>query len=229
MSHPPPAFRAVGFDLDGTLIDTAPDLAAAVNGMLAELGRPALAYEGIRAMIGNGIEQLVARALRASGGDEAAAQALYPDALARFRRAYGGRLFSESRLYAGVRETLGVLVDAGFALGCITNKHSTFTIPLLKAAGLDRVFACTLCADRPEDRKPQPNLLRAACRQLALQPREMLYVGDSHADVEAARAAGCSSALVTYGYGRSDAAVTPADMVLNRFEELERLASRRLV
>jgi phosphoglycolate phosphatase len=229
MSHPLPALRAIGFDLDGTLIDTAPDLAAAVNGMLAELDARTLPYAAVRAMIGNGVEQLVRRALRASLGDEAAAHALQPDALVRFRRAYGARLFAESRLYAGVRETLRVLAGAGLALCCLTNKHSTFTIPLLQAAGLDGVFAFTLCADGPEDRKPQPNLLLAALQRLALQPREMLYVGDSPGDAQAARAAGCRSALVTYGYGRSDPAVARADIVLNRFEELERLAGRPLV
>ena len=221
-----PGLRAVGFDLDGTLVDTAPDLAAAMNGVLAALGARTLPYERIRAMIGGGIEHLVARALRASLGAEMAAEALQADALARFRVTYGARLYEDSRLYPGVLETLRSLAAEGLALGCVTNKHSAFSVPLLRAVGLEGVLGFTLCADRFEDRKPQPNLLLAACRLLGVPPRAMLYVGDSQRDVQAAHAAGCRSALVTYGYGRSEEPAGPAaDILVDRLEELDGLGS----
>ena len=97
-------------------------------------------------------------------------------------------------------EALAALEHAGIALCCVTNKHSSFAIPLLEAALLREYFTFTLCADRVEDRKPKPDLLLAACGHLAVDPAEMLYVGDSHSDVVAAEAAGCRVLVVDYGY-----------------------------
>jgi len=193
--------RAVAFDLDGTLIDTMGDLAGAVNLTLTLLGTRQLPEGRIRSFIGNGIEQLMLRSLSESLDTQMAHPAQSSAALALFRRNYAQALFQRSQVFPGVVEALQSLQEAGVALCCITNKHSAFSEPLLEQAGLARFFAFTLCADRPEDRKPSPHLLLAACARFAISPADMLYVGDSGIDIEAARAAGCPVVTVTYGYG----------------------------
>lgn len=191
--------RAAAFDLDGTLVDTAPDLGAAVNLMLTTLGHARLPAHRIPALIGDGIDRFLTRALTESLG-AAPPHAALTAAAALFGRLYGERLFEHSRVYPGVTAALSALESAGIALCCVTNKHSTFAIPLLEAAQLRKHFAFTLCADRVENRKPSPALLLAACANLAVTPAEMLYVGDSHSDIAAAEAAGCRVLVVDYGY-----------------------------
>ena len=216
----PARVRAVAFDLDGTLVDSAPDLAAAANAMLEALGHARLPEPRIATLIGGGVERLVEGALAASTGRAAEAKPLAA-ALALFRRSYGERLFDRSRVYPGVIEGLEALDAQGVARCCITNKASAFTRPLLDAAGLARRLAFALCADRREDRKPAPDMLLAACLRLAVAPAEMLYVGDSRIDIEAARAAGCPVAVVDYGYhqGYSLAAECP-DWIIKSLVEL---------
>lgn len=192
--------RAVAFDLDGTLIDTAPDLGAAANMMLVILGGRQLPEQRIPALIGAGIDQFVARVLTESRGGVRPQPSLQANATALFRNLYRQRLFERSRVYPGVRDILQTLARAGTSLCCITNKESGFALPLLEAADLHSFFRLTLCADRVEDRKPSPNLLLAACAQLGIEPHRMLYVGDSRSDIVAARAAGCRVAAVDYGY-----------------------------
>jgi phosphoglycolate phosphatase len=191
--------RAVAFDLDGTLVDSAPDLAAAANLMLTMLGAQALPEARIRALIGDGIDQLVRRALTESLGRPPSA-AHCTAARLLFGKLYGQHLFERSRTYPHVSQALQALTDAGLALACATNKEAGFAYPLLAASGLEPFFLFTLCADRAEDRKPSPNLLLAACRHLNVSPSELAYVGDAHTDVLAARAAGCRAVAVTYGY-----------------------------
>ena len=191
--------RAAAFDLDGTLIDTAPDLAAALNLTLARLGHAMLPERRIPALVGEGIDRFLTKALTESSGAPPS-QAALPAAAALFARLYGERLFDKSRVYPGVPQGLAALEHAGIALCCVTNKHSAFAIPLLEAALLHEYFAFTLCADRVEQRKPKPDLLLDACAHLAVEPGEMLYVGDSHTDVIAAEAAGCRVLVVNYGY-----------------------------
>ena len=194
--------RAAAFDLDGTLIDTMGDLATAVNLMLSMLGARELPEPRVRALVGNGVEQLVLRALAESLGNLPSHSAQQSAALALFRRLYGQALFKRSRVYPGVAEALRSLAEADIAMCCITNKDSIFAEPLLKQAQLSGFFAFTLCADRAEDRKPSPNMLLAACSRLGITPAEMLYVGDSSMDIAAARAAGCPVVAVSYGYGK---------------------------
>lgn len=194
-------FRAVAFDLDGTLIDTAPDLCAAANAMLAELGGKELADPRLRAFVGDGVARFVERALREGLGVTAPDAALRSSAESLFARLYGEHLFDRSRLYPGVPETLHQLASAGIALCCVTNKESRFAQPLLEAAQLDSLLGFTLCADRTIDRKPSPNMLLAASTRFAVTPAELLYVGDSQIDVVAAHAAGCRVVAVDYGYG----------------------------
>lgn len=197
--------RAVAFDLDGTLIDTMGDLAAALNLMLTMLGARELPEPRVRALVGNGVEQLVLRALTESAGNMPTHAAQRSAALALFRRLYGQALFKRSKVYPGVVQALRSLTDAGILLCCITNKDSMFAEPLLKEAGLSGFLAFTLCADRAEDRKPSPNMLLAACSRFGIAPAEMLYVGDSSMDIKAARAAGSPVIAVSYGYGKEHA------------------------
>jgi phosphoglycolate phosphatase len=193
------SIRAAAFDLDGTLVDSAPDLAAAANAMLETLGYTPLPERRIARLVGGGIDRLVDGVLAESTGHTAEPVAL-ATAAGLFRRRYAEHLFERSRVYPGVADGLRGLRALGIKLCCVTNKHSTFTLPLLDAAGLAGYFAFALCADRAEARKPAPDLLIAACERLEVEPYELLYVGDSCADIAAARAAGCFIAVVNYGY-----------------------------
>jgi phosphoglycolate phosphatase len=209
MQKLPEALRAVAFDLDGTLVDTAPDLASAVNRMLGSLGARPLPPLQVRGLVGHGVERLVERALLESTG-VAADPAQMVTALAHFERHYGGALFEQGHVYAGVRAALHSLQHSGLPLCCITNKDSRFALPLLAQADLERYFAFTLCADVPEDRKPSGRLLLRACERFGITPAEMLYVGDSTIDIEAAGAAGCPMTAVSYGYGQLSSANLPS-------------------
>jgi len=193
--------RAIAFDLDGTLVDSAPDLAAAANAMLATLGYASLPERRIALAIGDGVERLVAAVLAESEGHEPKPAAL-ATATEVFRRHYAERLFDRSRVYPGVVDGLRTLAGRGLGLCCVTNKASAFAEPLLEAAGLARFFAFACCADRAEQRKPAPDLLLAACERLDARPGELLYVGDSRTDIATARAARCRVAVVDYGYNR---------------------------
>ncbi|MGE5088930.1 MAG: phosphoglycolate phosphatase [Candidatus Levyibacteriota bacterium] len=223
----PDRVRAVAFDLDGTLIDSAPDLAAAANAMLEALGHPRLPEARIAALIGNGIDRLVEGALAAATG-RAAGDPPLATAATLFRGCYAERLFDRSRVYPGVIEGLAALDALGVPRCCITNKASAFTLPLLDAADLAPRLAFALCADRAEERKPAPAMLLAACERLGVDPGEMLYVGDSRIDIEAARAAGCPVAVVDYGYhqGFSLEAGRP-DWIIGSLVELSALPAMR--
>lgn len=210
---------AVCFDLDGTLVDTAPDLAAAANMMLLILGGRPLPEERIAAFIGGGIDEFVIKVVAASNVKSDPAQHAAANAL--FRNLYGQRVFQHSRIYSGVVDTLQALQGMGRKLFCVTNKESKFTLPLLRSAGLSGLFASVLCADRLEDRKPSPNMLLAACNHAGVGPSRMLLVGDSGADVGASQAAGCRVVAVDYGYhGGVPLAQLQPDGVVSHLQEL---------
>jgi phosphoglycolate phosphatase len=211
------SIEAVAFDLDGTLIDTAPDLAAAATSMLRILGGRPVPEHCVAALIGDGVDSFAARVLEASSGASRLDATFQPWARVLFRNLYEQQLFARGRIYAGVVQTLQVLENAALPLCCITNKESRFALPLLEAAGLRDRLAVTVCADLPEDRKPSPSMLLAACRQLGVEPADLLYVGDSPSDIAAARAARCRVVAVTYGYGDYDvlAAARPDGLLDN--------------
>jgi phosphoglycolate phosphatase len=192
-------YRAVILDLDGTLLDTASDLAAAANRMLSELGRPARAADEIARYIGKGIPTLVHRAL-AGTLDGRADRALFERALPIFERCYAEESGRRSRPYSGVNEGLARMRALGLALGCVTNKAERFTMDLLSRSGLAEYLDCVVSGDTVPRKKPDPLPMRHACERLGSRPDETLVIGDSANDVQAARAAGCAVWCVPYGY-----------------------------
>lgn len=216
---------AVSFDLDGTIIDTAPDLGAAANMMLVMLGGRPLADDRIPALIGAGIDEFVKRVLAQSGVIPDAR--LQETAATLFRDLYGQRVYRLSRVYPGVMMALHTLRAAGLTLFCVTNKERKFAHPLLELAGISGFFAAVLCPERPEDRKPSPSLLYSACRQAEVEPTDMLLVGDSRADIQAAHAAGCRVVAVDYGY-HSDRPLEELrpDAIVSNLKEIMELSVR---
>lgn len=202
----PLLIRAVMIDLDGTLLDTAPDLAFAANRMRGELGLPALPQETLRDFVGNGIPRFVKRALTGKR-DAEPDEELYRRALPHFESYYLANLTAESRPYPGVIEGLRELRGGGFRLACVTNKAQAFTLPLLRDTGLLGYFDLVVSGDTVLRKKPDPLPLLYACERFGVNPDEMLVIGDSANDTVAARAAGCPVFCVPYGYH----APTPID------------------
>ena len=192
-------YRAVLLDLDGTLLDTASDLAAAANRMLGELARPARTVDEIARYVGKGIPTLVHRALVGTL-DGKADPALFERALIIFERFYAEESGQRSRPYPGVVEGLARMRASELALGCVTNKAGRFTMDLLERSGLARYFDCVVSGDTVSRKKPDPLPLHHACERLGSRPDETLVIGDSANDVQAARAAGCPVWCVPYGY-----------------------------
>lgn len=196
MQFPLP-IRSVTLDLDGTLLDTAPDLAEAANAMLAELGLPRRGEAQIRDFIGKGIPNLVKRSITFEREPDAEALARAESA---FRRHYAVCNGRRSRPYPGVVEGLERLRALGLKLAIITNKAGAFTEPLLAASGLLPYVEFTIAGDTLPKKKPDPLPLQHACQRLGVAPAQNLHVGDSQNDFQAARAAGCPVFLVPYGY-----------------------------
>jgi phosphoglycolate phosphatase len=188
--------RAVLLDLDGTLLDTAPDLAAAANAMLTELGCRPLSEAAVRDFIGQGIDHLVRRCLECAGAEAAS----FASARERFELHYAQTNGRAAREYPGVREGLAAMQAAGLRLACVTNKAARFTLPLLERAGLSAFFDAVVTADQVGKRKPDPEPFLQACRQLGVAMQDAVVVGDSENDALGARAAGSRVYLVPYGY-----------------------------
>lgn len=193
--------KAVMIDLDGTLLDTAADLASAANLVLEELGHGAVDPEIVKTFIGKGVANLMRKSLIESTGEEPEE---FEHAMAVFDRHYQDVLSRESRPYPGVVEGLEAMKAAGFRLACITNKAERFTIPLLKDTGLYDYFEIVLSGDSLPRKKPDPLPLFHACGHFGIEPSEMLLIGDSVNDVQAARAAGCTVFCVPYGYNEGN-------------------------
>lgn len=186
-------------DLDGTLLDTIPDLAAATNLMLEALGEAALPLGTVRNFVGKGIPRLVERAL-ARDIDGKAGVEVMARALPMFERFYAEVNGRHTTMYPGVREGLELMRGAGFRLACVTNKAGAFALPLLERMGLAPFFEQTVSGDTLPRKKPDPMQLLHVCSEFGIAPARMLMIGDSGNDVQAARAAGCPVFCVPYGY-----------------------------
>ncbi|MBK9626029.1 MAG: phosphoglycolate phosphatase [Rhodocyclaceae bacterium] len=195
--------RSITIDLDGTLLDTAPDLGAAANAMLIELGYKPYPLATITEFVGLGIPNLVARCL--PDLDDIART----NAMAIFRRHYAIENGRQSRLYDGVLDALAAFRQAGLPMAVVTNKASAFTDPLLQITNLAAWFAFAISGDTLAQKKPHPQQLLYACERFGTLPHENLHLGDSATDAAAARAAGCPVLLVSYGY---DAGVPVQDV-----------------
>ena len=217
---------AIFFDLDGTLVDSVPDLTAAVNVMLRQLGLPAREEAQVRTWVGNGMDNLLHRALTNDMAGQAEPE-LFARAKPLYKAAYADHISVYSELYPGVREGLAELRDAGFPMACVTNKLGEFALPLLKQLGIDHFFATVVggeCIPRP---KPAPDALLLCAERLEVPVDRGLMVGDSLNDVGAARNAGCSVVCVPYGYnhGRDIREARP-DVVIDSIAELPPLLNK---
>lgn len=191
--------RATLIDLDGTLLDTAPDIAAAANATLAELGMRGIGAGEVREFIGQGIAALVRRCLESVAG-RTSVEPLFESALTRFTLHYERLNGSASSPFPGVEEGLAVMRARGLRLACVTNKAARFTGPLLASSGLARYFDQVVTSDQVGRRKPDPDPFLFACRALGVAPPEAAVIGDSANDAEGGRRAGCRVLLVPYGY-----------------------------
>ena len=189
--------RAVLFDLDGTLLDSIPDLSEACHRMMVELGRPPHAIDVIRTFVGKGMLNLVRRCLVESGS---AGESEVEAAVDVFRRHYAEVNGASTLIYDGVLPALEALREQGVLMACVTNKPAAFTGPLLERMGLAGFFDATVSGDTLAEKKPHPAPLLHACRLLGAEVAEALMIGDSANDADAARAAGMPVLLVTYGY-----------------------------
>jgi phosphoglycolate phosphatase len=209
-------WTALLFDLDGTLVDSVPDLAAAVNTVLAEHGLAPLSEPEIAGMVGDGVAALVERALLARGGRGIA---LSP-AVERYVALYKANATTLSRPYPGVADGLAELAGAGVGLAVCTNKPEAATRAVLEGLGLDRFFPVVLGGDSLASRKPDPAPLLAALDQLGAGAAESAMIGDHRNDVLAARAAGTSVIFARYGYGLATLRELAPDAMIGCFAEL---------
>lgn len=223
MLHP----KMILIDLDGTLIDSVPDLAYSVNAMLGRLGRPTRSEAEVRTWVGNGVERLVGRALIGALDGEPP-----PGDLARalpvFNAIYAENTSARSQVYPGVREGLDFLRGAGYPLGCVTNKAAQFTRPLLRNMGLLDSFGIVVSGDTLPEKKPHPAPLLHAAAHFGVAPAEALMIGDSVSDVKAARAAGFRIVCTSYGYNHGqDIREAKPDAVVDSLKELRDLVAAR--
>ncbi|HXF07722.1 MAG TPA: phosphoglycolate phosphatase [Candidatus Acidoferrales bacterium] len=195
----PDSVRAVLFDLDGTLADTAPDLGAALNDLRRTAGLDALPLETIRPWVSQGGRGLIRGGFDLSHDDPA-----LPSLLDALLARYAIAVCVHTRLFPGMDGVLDELESRGLAWGIVTNKPSRFTRPLLEGLDLAQRAGSVVCGDTLAARKPDPAPVLLACTQLGVAPASCVMVGDDRRDIAAARAAGAQSLAVTYGYGTQD-------------------------
>ncbi|RKP43945.1 phosphoglycolate phosphatase [Trinickia fusca] len=199
--------KAAVIDLDGTMVDTADDFTASINGMLARLGERPATRDEVIGYVGKGSEHLVRSVLAARfSSDEA--QAHYDEALAAYQAEYASINGRHTQLYPDVEPGLAALRDAGLGLACVTNKPHRFACALLEQYGLARYFALVLGGDSLPRKKPDPQPMLAACAALGVAPHEAVAIGDSENDALAGRAAGMATLTVPYGYNHGKAIQT---------------------
>lgn len=210
--------KAVVFDLDGTLVDSVPDIEAALNWLLARLGRRQVARDEVAGMVGDGVPKLVERGLLATGG-------LPDDGLegptAEFTAHYEANAATLTRPFPGAVAALAALRDAGCLLAVCTNKPAGATAEILGALDLAPFFAAVAGGDTvPGVRKPDPRHLMHVLDQLGAAPGDAVMVGDSHNDVNVAKAAGVATVAVTFGYAHGPVEDLGADLLIDHFDDL---------
>jgi phosphoglycolate phosphatase len=210
------AVQAIIFDLDGTLVDSAEDLRAAVNRSLGEVGLRPIETNEIKGMIGDGVLRLVERALVAANGNPAQKDAL----LRRFLEIYQANPATSTRCYPGVVETLKALRRKDFRLAVVTNKPVFATNKILEMLSLAEFFPVVIGGDSVQKRKPHPAPLLEAARLLGVDVSQLLMVGDNIHDVEAAHAATMRCIAVSYGYHHRPPSEFNADHLIDHFDEL---------
>ena len=209
----------VVFDLDGTLVDSVPDLAYSLDSMLQKLGMPDAGEMKTREWVGNGLERLVKRALT-DDLDKEPDTSLFEKALPLFISEYKQNACKRSRLYDGVREGLDYLLRHDFKLACVTNKQSQFTNIVLETLGIQNVFGIVISGDTLAKKKPDPLPLLHAAKHFGISASKALMVGDSVNDVSAARAAGFQILCVNYGYNHGqDIRLANPDLVIDSLAE----------
>ena len=219
----PIAVKVVVIDLDGTLLHTAPDLAEAANRMLAEMNLPPIRLDLLETYVGNGVAKLIKRVLMRDMDAEPTAE-LFGQARPIYEKHYQQVVSLSSRPYPGVLVGLRALKQAGYRLACITNKAEKFTLPLLDDTGLRDYFELILSGDTLPKKKPDPMPLLHACEKFGVTPDEMLLIGDSLNDTQAARAAGCHVFCVPYGYNRGqDVSALDLDAVVDTLADAAQL------
>lgn len=190
-------------DVDGTLVDSVPDLAYCVDEMLKQLDMPVRGEERVRHWVGNGVERLVRRAL-INQLDGEPDESLFQKALPIFEALYAENTSKRSVLYPGVSEALEFLKSTGIHIGCVTNKAEQFTLPILADLGVKDYFEIVICGDTLPKKKPDPMPLLHAAEQMGVTPNKSLMLGDSMSDVKAARAAGFDIVCMSYGYNHGE-------------------------
>lgn len=219
LRHP----RMILIDVDGTLVDSVPDLTYCVDEMMKTLGRPPHGEAKVRNWVGNGVERLVRRALVGQLDGEPD-EADYQKAAPIFLELYAENTSKRSLLYPGVREAVDYFKSAGYKLGCVTNKAAQFTLPLLRDLGVAEDFAIIVSGDTLPQKKPDPAPLLHAARFFGVVPEHALMIGDSVSDVKAARAAGFQIVCMSYGYNHGvDIRDSNPDAVIDTMTELRPL------
>lgn len=189
------AIAAMLFDLDGTLLDSAPDLVDALNRVRETEGLAPLEVAAMRRFVSDGASGLVRAGMPVA--DDARFEAWREQLIENYAR----QLYARSKLFDGVPELLDALDEAGVSWGIVTHKRERFTLPILKAAGLGRRVGPVVCGDTIEEVKPHPEPVRLACRLAGVAPADTVFVGDDLRDLQAGQAAGTRTAAVYYGYG----------------------------
>ncbi|NYT84948.1 phosphoglycolate phosphatase [Pollutimonas harenae] len=216
------------FDLDGTLLDTIPDLSQAANAMRQDLGLATVPQATIASYVGKGTENLVMRTLANNPTGTIPSQDDIRQGLTLFNRHYHACNGDSAVLYPGALEGLQAFKDAGYKLAIVTNKPTEFTLPLLERSGIAAFFDCVVCGDTCEQKKPQPMPFLHACSLLGVQPGQALAIGDSINDALAARAAGIPVLAVPYGYNEGmDVRDLPVDDIVTSIAEAAHWAANR--
>lgn len=211
--------KAVMFDLDGTLLHTAPEMTAAANLMLADLSLQTLPAAQVESFIGEGATILIKRCLTGKKGVEPDA-ALFVQAEPLFYAHYSQHV-TKSKPYDGVVDGLQAICNKGLKLACVTNKPEEFTLPLLKTSGLSDFFDMVVCGDTLHKKKPDPIQLHHICAKFDVPEYEAMLVGDSATDIAAAQAAGCFVVTVPYGYNQGRSIdLSQVDAAINDLTEL---------